>query len=193
VDRLQIELAAWIIQDGNYPDFAVEQDTRFALEFHPDTLEAASGGPSALERVGVAKYRVRAQVVWRLVDRGTPAWVIDFGLRAYQSMAPPEFAGVGAWVTGEIYLGIDHYLYFEQLYKLPQAPALIYLWHIHRIWMETTPWLPTTDSIGREVFIRDRMRESFVEVSRTDAWNDDGGNAGYLLECSRTGEPSHRI
>jgi hypothetical protein len=193
MDRLQIGHAAWIIQDGNYPDFAVGQETRFALEFHSDTLDAASGGPSAFERVGDARYRVRAEVVWRLDHHAEPAWVIDFGILAYESMAPPEHAGVGSWVTGEIYLGIDHYRYFEQLYKLPGVPALIYPWHIHRICLETTPWLTTTGSTGRQMFIRDHMRESFVEVSRTDAWNDDGGHAGYVLECSRTGEPSHRI
>src|SRR6476659_2245245 len=107
MDRLQIGHAAWIIQDGNYPDFAVGQDTRFALEFHSETMDAASEGPSVLEQVGADRYRVRAQVVWRLDQHAEPAWVIDFGMLAYQSMAPPAHAGVGSWVTGEMYLGVD--------------------------------------------------------------------------------------
>src|SRR5262249_4245288 len=154
----QIGLDAWIIQDGNYPDFEVGQEYRFGLEFHPDRLAAASGDYFLLESTGRVRYRVQAQVVWHPVDRAEPAWVIDFGFLAYQSTAPPKFAVVGSWVTGEIYLAIDHFSYFERLSRLPGAPALIYPWYIHRIWLEMTPWLRKTDPTGGEMMLRDRKR-----------------------------------
>ena len=31
--------------------------------------------------------------------------------------------------------------------------------------------------------VRDEQNESFTEVAETDAWNDDNGNAHYILKC----------
>ena len=39
---VNVGLAAWIIQDGNYDDFQVDASYRFALEFHPQQIEAST-------------------------------------------------------------------------------------------------------------------------------------------------------
>ena len=40
MEKINVGLSSWIIQDGNYEDFAVGQEQRFALEFYaPDGLK----------------------------------------------------------------------------------------------------------------------------------------------------------
>ena len=88
---------------------------------------------------------------------------------------------------GEIYLGIDPFFYFEDLHKLPGMPALQYDWRIERILLETTPWLSTKRPEGGTLMERDKTKESFREVERTDAWQDDEGRGSYELECEKIG------
>ena len=66
-------------------------------------------------------------------------------------------------------------------------PELRYDWRIRSIWLETTPWLSSIDEKGRTSLRRHEEQESFVEVAETNAWEDDGGHAHYLLECERIG------
>jgi hypothetical protein len=110
-------------------------------------------------------------------------WVLDAGFLAYQESQPPRFAKKGAWVSGEIYLGIDSFMYFEGLKNIIGMPALTYNFRIGQILLETTPWLTTTDESGRTMMLRDEQNESHRKVAETDAWNDDNGDAHYVLEC----------
>ena len=38
METLNIGIDSWIIQDGNYGNFVVGQDTKFAIEFYPLSL-----------------------------------------------------------------------------------------------------------------------------------------------------------
>jgi hypothetical protein len=178
-----VGLSAWIIQDGNYGDFAVGRSAKFALEFCPHTMQLSRSREPSSEHIETSRYRVRAQVVYV----GRSAWVIDFGIMAYQNQEPPRIAKGGSWVEGEIDLGIDPFFYFEELHARPRMPALQYEWRIRNILLETTPWLSAKDETGRTILTRDEQQESFIEVAKTNAWEHDGGGAHYVLECGRIG------
>jgi hypothetical protein len=178
-----VGLSSWIIQDGNYGDFAVGNAAKFALEFYPNTIQLARSREPSSERIGASRYRIRGQVVYA----GRSAWVIDFGIMAYQNQEPPRIAKKGSWVEGEIYLGIDPFFYSEELHARPGMPALRYEWRIRNIALETTPWLSAKDETGRTILTRDEQQVSFIEVAETNAWEDDEGRGHYVLECERIG------
>jgi hypothetical protein len=181
-DPLYVGVSAWIIQDGNYPDFTVGQATKFALEFSPfDGLNASVDESLFAEHLGASRYRIRAKVLY-----ATPnVWVIDTGtFLAFDEQQPPPYALPGANVQGDIYLGIDPYFYFEYLHTLEAMPKLSCSWQVLGIQREATPWVHERDNSGRTTVLRrDDQSEAFVDVSATDAWKDDGGNAHYVLSC----------
>lgn len=109
--------------------------------------------------------------------------MLDMGFLAYQESQPPRYATRGSWVEGEIYLGIDPFMYFEQLKNLSGMPSLVYGFRIEQIFLETTPWLSKSDESGRTMMVRNEQNESYREVPKTDAWNDDDGHAHYVLNC----------
>src|SRR6185369_1447244 len=126
-------------------------------------------------------YQICAQVVY-----ASPwAWVIDFGLMAYENRELPSTLKEGDWFEAEIYLGIDPFFYFEELHSLKGMPALQYDWRIIGISLETTPWLSSQDESGRTILTRDEFRKSSVAVAQTNAWRDDGGHGHYVLACEK--------
>jgi hypothetical protein len=176
---LNVGVDAWIIQDGNYCDFTVGQEIQFALEFYPHSLRPSDRKASAATNLRASLYQICGQVVYRTKN----VWVLDTGFLAYQECQPPEFATKGSWVEGEIYLGIDPFMYFEGLKNLSGMPSLNYSFRIGQIFLETTPWLTEVDESGRKTMMRDEKNESYREVAETDAWQDDNGNAHYILKC----------
>lgn len=182
--KLYVGIDSWIIQDGNYGDFRAGETAEFALEFYPHSIDVSTSQEASCKRLRGCQYRIRGQVVY--VDRS--AWVVDFGVMAYQNSEPPKTVDNGSWVEGEVYLGIDPFFYFEELHALPAMPELHYEWHINTILLETTPWLTQTDERGRTILTRDQEQESFTQVSETNAWSDDDGNAHYVLECVKADE-----
>lgn len=181
MQALEIGLSAWIIQDGNYGEFEVGRDYRFALEFFSRDLvvDDKPVGAKRLTPVGNAMYRAVGEVMFASDE----AWVIDVGVPAYRDEPSPHNARVGSQVMGDIYIGIDPFFYFERLASLPGMPDIYRHWHINRILLDTTPWRESVDEIGHKFLTRDESKTSFVEVNATDAWNHNGGNAEYLLEC----------
>lgn len=184
---MHIGLSSWIIQDGNYGEFETDREYRFALEFYPHEIAVpdASSEPRLIH-LGDALHDAWGTVVFR----SDSAWVVDFGVLAFQEAKPPDWANPGVFVSGRVYVGVDPFSYFERLKNEKGMPNLFRSWRVRRILLETTPWLHTVDSMDRKVTVRDTSRESFAEVSRTDAWNDDGGNGHYILECEQTQEPA---
>ena len=184
---VRVGLDAWIIQDGNYGDFSVGQETDFALEFYPlDTLRRSAAGAKGAEHLGASRYRVRARVVF--IGRGV--WVIDAGaFLAFQEREPPADVGLGEWLEGEVYVGIDPFFYFEYLHATDGMPPLTYTWGVKKILRETTPWMEASDEQGRPYRTRDASRETFVPTRRTAAWHDDNHDAHYVLECEQRGGP----
>jgi hypothetical protein len=174
---MNIGLAAWIIQDGNYGEFESGRTYRFALEFSPVDLrplgEAAK--PLLVPRDG-AQHEACGTIV-RVTDSN---WVVDFGIPTFQDAKPPTWATVGLGVQGEVYIGIDPFFYFERLKDEPGMPDLFRDWQVRRILIETTPW--TLSANGR-VVSRAPVPRTFKEVQKTDAWHDDGGHGEYILDC----------
>ena len=168
-----VGLSAWIIQDGNYADFVTGQRADFALEF------ASRGGLIRVDEpqdLGVrwiagSQYEVTARVVHDQPN----AQVLDFGILAYHFIGiedPEHQAQAGSWVTGEIYLGVDPFFYFQELAHEDGFPALIYTWTVQEV-------LQQTDEVG-----------GFVRIEKTDAWGDVSQVPHYLVRCRK--EPAPR-
>jgi hypothetical protein len=177
VDKLSITVDSWIIQDGNYGDFAVGDEAKFALEFTGSSLRPSESKETRVHHLGQGAYEVCAQVLF--VDANV--WVIDFGLCAFWESTPPEFAKPGAWVGGEILVGIDPFFYMEYLHNIPGMPNLFYNWTIASIMRNETPWLVEVTTRGGKILSRDHTNEIWSSVPRTDAWNDDEGRSSYVL------------
>lgn len=181
-----IGLSAWIIQDGNYPDFEQGSISRFALEFYSEHGLVISS--KSLDAPGLIHRRDALHAVCGVVRFvAENVWVVDFGeVMAYRKEKPPRGIATGTTVTGEVYLGIDPFYYFERLFRMPEMPAIIYEWQVAGIDMETAPFIETTDHYGRTMLARDQSKRARVAVTRTDAWKDDCGNGDYVLHCRRT-------
>ena len=151
-------------------------------------LTVVGGVREKARRIRASKYEVNAEVVH--VSKG--AWVIDFGVLAYQQSQPPAMIREGMWLEAEIDLGIDPFFYFEDLAHVKGMPALIYTWHIQKIGLETAPFIETQDARGTRIMIRDEAKSAFREVEHTNAWADDNGHAEYVLHCTLVSRPPMR-
>ena len=181
----EIGLSSWIIQDGNYSDFIVGQHAEFALEFYSQTYRKSDLQARSAKGLGAAKYDIIGEVIYLTSE----VWVLDFGICAFQESKPPNGLSVGKFVTTEIYLGIDHFFYFERLYTLPRIPALVYSWKIDSIHQQTAPFLETREPSGQKVLVRDEKKLGYKMIEKTDAWKDDDGHAEYVLSCTRLDVP----
>jgi hypothetical protein len=181
MDELLVAVDSWIIQDGNYGDFAVGDKAKFALEFAGSKLRPSQAKETLMRPLGHGAYEVCAQVLRVEPD----VWVIDFGLCAFWESKPPEFAKPGAWVEGEILVGIDPFFYMEYLHKLPGMPNLFYNWTVTSVTRNDTPWLVELNARGGKMLSRDGTRETWVDVTQTDAWHDDEGRSSYVLAVRR--------
>ena len=179
-----IGLDSWIVQDGNYRDFSEGQDAAFAVEFFPGELGVIRGTNPTASHLGGNRYRIEGQVVFA----SARAWVLDCGICMYEEHPPPTGVAVGAFVEGEVCLGVDPFFYYEELAKLPDMPPLVYGWHIARIELDLAPWI----EVKPRTFERDTTRPGWKDVDATDAWNDDGGNAHYLLHSRLLDRPATR-
>ena len=131
---IYVDLNSWIIQDGNYNEFRVDQ-ARESL-WSSIRIRSRSHNPTSnFSNASVpVRYLVRGEVVY--VD--STACVIDFGLMAYKYRNLPTIAAKGGWVEGEIALGVDPLFYFKELHARPGMPKLQYDWRIKSILLDTT-------------------------------------------------------
>jgi hypothetical protein len=181
MNSLQIGISSWIIQDGNYPDFRIGDVVRLALEFHPHAIRESSTTSTSCSHVSGSNYRVTARTIF--VTKSV--FVLDFGILAYDQAPPPKWLKSGGWIDADIYLGIDPFFYFEELYAIKGMPELRYQFRIREIELETTPWISTVDSSGRTIRTRNETQQTYRPVAETDAWSDDNGNAHYILGVER--------
>lgn len=135
MNSLNIGIDSWIIQDGNYDDFEIGQESKFAIEFYPISLKSSDCRSKSLTELNFNRYKICAQIIFCNKE----VWVLDFGFMAFQEIEPPKFTAKDIWVEGEIYLGIDPFFYFEYLNKVPDMPCLTYDFKIEEILLETTP------------------------------------------------------
>src|SRR6185369_1052413 len=180
-DVLALGLSSWIIQDGNYEDFAQGDLAAFAVEFYApknllESLPSLDKRPS-MRHLEDSTYEVLGQVIHISEDW----WAIDIGIPIFQEQAPPNGMVLGRWVRGSVWLGVDPFFYFERLSHDPGAPAMIFDWKIEVIEIQTAPFV----EIEPRHMVRDKALLGWKSVERSDAWNDDNGHAEYLLRCRR--------
>lgn len=194
----RVSLDAWVLQDGNYTDFAVGERRRFALElgYRRDRRlrrDPAAAPPYCRFAGHGAWYDAAGRVVRVSSDpaAGRDAFVVDVGVLAFSHSLVfdgQEAPALGDAWSGRIRLGVDPLFYQDELVRLPGMPALAYDWRITRIELDATqivevehghPLYPGRDRGPQRV--RDPERETWRPVERTHAW-DDGGRA-YRLTC----------
>jgi hypothetical protein len=181
-----IGLSAWIIQDGNYSDFMAGQTVEFAVEFHRDSSTdiGTSGEETSANCTSDATYDVVGECVLQSDD----LTVLDIGILVYcERDSSPILYQKGRRFRASLYLGVDPFFYFERLAQFPDVPALVYSWRIESIFRQTAPFIESIDDSGgihgRKILVRDETKSAWEQVSKTDAWTDDGGHAEYLLHC----------
>ena len=172
---LEVGLSSWIIEDGNYNDFSVGDVRSFALEYYNEAeLPPATAAPSH-RHLGDARHAVSGRRVHL-----TPTWcAIDVDVLAYRELLgfqapPPSF-------SGQVYLGVDPFFYFESLAHEAGAPALVYDWRIHRIEVETAPRI-----LKDGLMIYDPDKRKRADVQDTKAGED------FILHCERLPGPPQR-
>jgi hypothetical protein len=166
---LRVGLNSWIIADGNYRDFRVDEVRSFALEYHTEQdlrpLPKPRGNRSC-ELLDSCRCAVTGRTLYL-----TSRWaVIDVGVLAYRqlySLTPPPKR-----FEGEIWLGVDPYFYFERLSMESEAPLLIFDWRIHRIEVESGPRI-----LRNNLWVYDPLRLERKDVEDTREGED------FVLHC----------
>jgi hypothetical protein len=173
-DRWEIGVAGWIIQDGNYEDFAVDDRCAFAVEAFARGFSMHHG--TAMPRAsGVEGQRALYDVVGRVTYHRERAWILDIGILVYGNQDDlPDGVSGGDLVAGRVYLSISGPGVYPESFVIPDEA--VYAWVIEAIERETTPWLRE----GRS-YRRDPNNISFTSVARTNAWEDDDGYPHYVL------------
>lgn len=181
-----VGLSAWIVQDGNYPDFEVGQAAEFALEFWlpEEVVGPASGRNISANNLGNCLYDAVAEVVFQTAE----ITILDIGVLVYlETSALKQSLPEGRRLAIRLGLGVDPFFYLETLSKIAEVPPLVYSWKILSILRQTAPFIETMPEagplIGRAGQVRDPQRLGYEELLKTDAWNDDGGRAEYILRC----------
>ena len=167
-ELLEVGVSSWIIADGNYSHFSVGDVRSFALEYFHEGQLGPSTAPASHRHLGDARHAV----IGRRVHLA-PTWcAVDIGVLAYRLLnsfppPPPSF-------SGELYLNVDSFFYFETLAHDTDAPPLIYDWRIHRIEVETAPRI-----LEDGLMIYDPDKRKRVGVQDTKAGED------FILHCER--------
>jgi hypothetical protein len=191
-----IGLSAWVIQDGNYPDFGVGETVEFAVEFHqqPGTAVEASNSDVSATHVRDVAYRVLAEKI----SQPSEITVLNIGILVYSQFAS-QLSDVerGAQFRADLELCLDPYHYFEYLGTTGGALPLVYSWRINSILRQTAPFIEAgADSGrlgGRKLLVRDASKLGYEEIQRTDAWSDDHGSGEYILVCDLLPIPAKRV
>jgi hypothetical protein len=190
-----IGLDGWVLQDGNYTDFAVGQVRQFALEFgyarHNRLKATAEPELSCTAVDDDALYRVSADLVRAPRVPTDDCFVLDFGLFAYKDwmvlndLEPPS---AGLRLNGEIYLSVDPFEYMDHLSLRRGMPALIYTWRIDEIRLDISPRIKVEHGhplyVGPDegtMIVRDPQRRAWRNLDATDTWADEGS---YTLRCT---------
>jgi hypothetical protein len=170
------EVEGWELGD-TLGDLSRGDRLEVALAFRPDDLQRAGvNAEVSAQHVQWHRYAVSGKVVFC----GEESWVMDFGLlAACPNRQRPANIGVGAALSGHIWLGsLTAGIWGEDLFE-PPAPPLDHVWRVERVWIETTPWI----EIAPRSYERASVPPSFAEVDATDYASDDEGRADYLLDC----------
>jgi hypothetical protein len=180
-DEWLIGLASWVIADGNYSAFLINEHKDFAVEIDGGALAPIRGGSREAERSGDG-YKVEGTVLF--AEPGLA--VVDFGLGAYAER-PRADLEVGTSVRGFTRLSVDPFFYFERHALRAEVPALIYRWLITGIWWQTAPYV-----LGEGRWELDDTKRSWAPLERTDHAPPKWGGHEFLLRCRLLDTPARR-
>ncbi len=182
-DHLVVGLSSWIVQEGNYGDFARGDRAAFAVEFYAARAwrEIAPLAAPALVHSWGAFHAASGRIV-HLDDEW---WAIDAGTVMFRKERPPPHARLGLWVQADISLSIDPHFYCDMLAHKADALALVHDWRIEKIEIQTAPLL-------RSIGVRESAKLGWREIAKTEVWEDDEGHADYILHCRRQDGPARR-
>ena len=212
--ELVIGLDRWVLQDGNYTDFAVGDRRQFALEFgyrRRHRLDPVGPAPrrTIASRGSGCWYDVVAQVVTVrpaesdclpaafVLDCGAVS-AYDHGLVTSDLTSPAE----GSWLQGRLSLHVDHFAYMDELGTLPGMPPLIRTWDVLAIEEDHTPLVrvepghPLYEGPPEDgpIWVADPARERYEPVDRTVRWPEDERASSYRLRCRLLDdEPEHTM
>jgi len=170
-----IGIAAWVIQDGNYPDLAVGQDFECALCF------GGVGNLAATDRREVSISQANPDtgsfgVVARILHNDDEICVIDCGLLAYTRDTGYDAIEHNEFVAGTIGFSVDPYDYREFWSKRLGIP-MIYRWRIERI-LESRPHRSFAECGNGTVFYNHSNWYS-VDVDSTDSSHESTFGKDY--------------
>jgi hypothetical protein len=194
LSSLAIGLSSWILEDGNYDAvvFAVGKSVKFALEFSFEKYSICNE-PTRLTAKDIGcEYDAVGECVFS--DAEAEVQVMSFGEISAYCHSSVSNLKAGDRVTGNMYLGVDHFAYYEWLHDVPGIPPLMYEWQIERILFDVTPLIMGTDERGHDAWVVDETRVKYREVLYTDPRlrhpKDTLGD--YILICSRFEKPPHK-
>lgn len=179
---------AWMIQEGNLPEFVVGQSVRLALMFVPRHVEAAQRRARSMAHLGSCCYHLRGRVRFGDAD----AWSIDVGWRFRGEGRPAGLIESQDWVQSEGVLQVDPWSL-----AMPARPGVggvaASYFTIRQIARDTVFYHQLRISENRSIepgrqaqslvdFIAAHHDERTIHsVPTTSAWQDDLGQAHYVL------------
>jgi hypothetical protein len=190
-----IGLSAWIIQDGNYPDFAVGDVVEFAVEYYqqPSAQVALVDAEPSARLLRDSLYNAVAEKILQSGD----ITILNIGILVYREAEQSAVLGEPQTrFQTQLHLGIDPFFYFERLSKIPGVPPLVYSWRIASILQQTAPFVESTAAsgphVGRPIMVRDPSKLGYKEIQKTNAWEDDNGFGEYVMRCELLpNDPKH--
>ena len=162
---ISLGIAAWVIEDGNYPDFRTGQEFECALCFGGvASLAATDQRQVSMSPAGcdLGSY----DVVARVIHADDEISVIDCGLRAYTRDTGYGTIERNEFVAGCIGFNVDPYDYREFWSKRLGIP-MIYRWRVERI-REPRPYRSFQECADARAFFDDSNWYT-VDMDRTDS------------------------
>lgn len=179
---------AWMIQEGNLPEFSVGQCVRLGLMFAPRHVEPSPRPERKMVHLGGCCYHLRGRVRFGDVD----AWSLDVGWRLRGDGRPAGLIETLDWLQGEGALQVDPWCLAMPPRPVAAGVAPVYFtvrqivrdtaFHHHLHLSENRSIHPGRRAQSLVDFIAEHHDDaSQHRVAATNAWTDDLGNAHYVL------------
>ncbi|CCE25762.1 hypothetical protein [Methylotuvimicrobium alcaliphilum] len=182
-NKLCLSLEGWIIQSGERCDIEVNQvEDDTAIEFSTKSLKKVS----VYEKKAIQLKQSNYQIIGEVVFRDKQVIVIDVGFFIFQNNTNINLKK-GDWCTGEVCLGFDPFPIHQYINPDETIPNIYYDMKIDRILLDETPFIqePLCAELGltQSWVTRDRTREKFTEIVRTDAKRRHPFSE-FIVECT---------
>ena len=171
------------VADGPYQDVSCGQTVEFIVGFYASSLESTSKTEKSVIRLGNAEYIFESEISY-VSKLKIHLYILDIGFKVSGGYRDLKDVSAGSYLIGQAALFVDDENYWYDLDKDPNYPPMVYTWQINRILLDTTPYIDS----GNKIQKRDKLRQSFLELDKTDIWEDgknyDQSFPQYILHCS---------